>query len=202
LHNVDLDERWHMVHATHMTDAEVDAAARSQALAVLCPTTEANLGDGFFPADRWLAAGGRFGIGSDSNVTIDPCEELRLFEYARRLLHRRRSLAATESQPFPGARLWLDAASAMVPRSQQPGIGAIAPGMRADFLVLNAEHINLAGRSGDALFDALVFVSTPGASAIAENWIAGRRITQQGRHPKAEHARAAYARVLRELRSD
>jgi formimidoylglutamate deiminase len=195
---VGLDPRWRLVHATHMTPEEAARAAATGAVAVVCPTTEGNLGDGFFPADAWLGAGGVVGIGTDSHVSIDAREELRWFEYGRRLQRRKRGLAATPDQPSPGARLWLDAALADA-RGGGANMGEIAPGRRADFLALDIDHPNLIGRAGDALFDALVFVSTPGPSPIAETWVGGRRLTQAGRHPKSESARRAYAQTLRRL---
>ena len=198
LNHVGLNERWRLVHATHMTSAEAEGAARSGAVAVVCPTTEGNLGDGFFPADAWFKAGGALGIGTDSQVTVDPCEELRLFEYTRRLQHRQRSLSVTEEQRHPGAQLWLATARADA-RGGGAQTGSLAVGMRADFLVLDPDHVNLAGCRGDAVFDALVFVSTPGPSPIRQNWIGGRCITQNGRHPKSERTRSAYVEVLRAL---
>lgn len=198
LNHVELNDRWRLVHATHMTEHETVSAARSGAVAVVCPTTEGNLGDGFFPAAPWLDAGGALGIGTDSQITVNPAEELRLFEYGRRLQQQRRSLSATPDQPHPGARLWLEAAKADT-RGGGAQTGVLAAGMRADFLVLDGEHVNFAGREGDALLDTLVFVSGPGPLPILENWIGGRRITQNGRHPRSEQIRREYIRVLSEL---
>ena len=198
LDNVGLDDRWRLVHATHMTETEARAAAGTGAVAVLCPTTEGNLGDGFFQADAWSGAGGVIGIGTDSHVTIDPREELRWYEYGRRLSRRQRGLAAMPDQPHPGAALWLAAASADA-RGGGAQTGQIAPGWRADFLALDAAHPNLAGRQGDVLFDSLVFVSGPGASPIAETWIGGRRVTQAGRHPLREQTQRAYAETVARL---
>jgi formimidoylglutamate deiminase len=198
LNHLGLNDRWRLVHATHMTQTEAEEAAKSGAVAIVCPTTEGNLGDGFFPADTWFKANGALGIGTDSQITVDTREELRLFEYARRLQHRQRSLSVTAEQTHPGAHLWLSTARADA-RGGGANTGALAVGMRADFLVLDFDHINLAGCRGDALFDALVFISTPAPSPIRQNWIGGRCITQNGRHPKSEQTRAAYAKVLREL---
>lgn len=198
LDHVGLGERWRLVHATHMTPEEARRAAATGAVAVVCPTTEGNLGDGFFQADAWFEAGGRLGVGTDSHVTIDPREELRWFEYGRRLQRRKRGLAATATQPSPGAALWLHAAEADA-RGGGAKLGRIAPGWRADFLALDLEHPNLIGREGDDLFDGLVFVATPGPSAIAETWVGGRRLTEAGRHPQSDPARRAYADTLRRL---
>ena len=202
LNHVGLSERWRLVHATHMTESEATAAARTGAVAVLCPTTEGNLGDGFFQADAWAAAGGVVGLGTDSHVTIDPREELRWFEYGRRLSRRKRGLAATPDQPHPGAALWLAAATADA-RGGGAMTGEIAPGWRADWLVLDADHPNLAAHAdqggADALLDSLVFVSGPGHSPIAETWVGGRRLTVAGRHPKSTETARAYADVVRRL---
>lgn len=92
--HVDVDARWCLVHATHLDDAEIDALADSGAVAGLCPTTEANLGDGVIPLSRYLERGGRIGIGSDSKVSVSPVEELRWLEYGQRLAQRRRNVAA------------------------------------------------------------------------------------------------------------
>ncbi|MBC6983448.1 formimidoylglutamate deiminase [Caulobacter sp. 17J80-11] len=201
LDNVGLDDRWRLVHATHMTPEETRRTAESGAVAVVCPTTEGNLGDGFFDVDGWFAAGGAFGIGTDSHVSIDPREELRWFEYARRLRHRKRGLAATPSQPYPGARLWLDAATADDRGGGAP-TGAIAPAKLADFVVLDADAPLIGGRSGDALIDSFVFVSNAGPSPIRETWIKGRRVTDAGRHPQSEQTARAYAETVRRLAAD
>ena len=200
LEHVGLDERWRLVHATHMTDEEAKGAADSGAVAVVCPTTEGNLGDGFFQADAWFAANGVIAVGTDSHVSIDPREELRWFEYGRRLQHRKRGLSEPAPLQNPGAALWLEAAKADA-RGGGAMCGRIEPGWRADFLVLDADHPNLAGRSGDAVLDSLVFVSTPGPSPIAETWVGGRRLTERGRHPRADETARAFGDVLRRLQS-
>ena len=99
-----LDGRWCLVHATHLDPAETSALAASGAIAGLCPSTEANLGDGLFPLVPFLEGGGRFGIGSDSHISQSPVEELRWLEYGQRLQHRRRNIAASPSQRPSRAR--------------------------------------------------------------------------------------------------
>ncbi|HOZ32885.1 MAG TPA: formimidoylglutamate deiminase, partial [Tabrizicola sp.] len=94
LANLALDARWCMIHATQMTPAETTALARTGAVAGLCPITEANLGDGIFDAPGWLASGGAFGVGTDSNVRVSLAEELRLLEYSQRLQHKARAVMA------------------------------------------------------------------------------------------------------------
>lgn len=195
---IGLDARWCLVHATHMTAAEVTAVAASGATVAICPTTEANLGDGFFETDGYFAAGGAWGIGSDSHVSLDAREELRLLEYGRRLRLRRRALSATEAQPNVGAWLWLQAANAAAPTGV--ATGRIETGQRADFMVLDADDPQLAGRSGDALLDSLVFVNA-GAAPIREAWVGGRRIVADGHHAHEAQAARDYSITLARMRA-
>ena len=206
LDSAPVDRRWTLVHATHMTAEENRRAAATGAIAGLCPTTEANLGDGVFALPDWLAEGGAFGVGSDSNVSLDPREELRWLEYAQRLVLRRRLVAndaappgaadAAASPPSLGAALWLGAAAggsrAMGQRS-----GALAEGRAADFLVLDPDHPTLAAHRPDTLLDAWIF--TNAGSALREVWIAGRRVVADGRHPGETAIRARFQTVMADL---
>jgi formimidoylglutamate deiminase len=136
LHHAPVDDRWCLVHATHLSDVETRALAATGAVAGLCPTTEANLGDGFFPLTGFLSQGGRFGIGSDSHVNVSVAEELRLLEYGQRLTARRRAVSADDTVRSPGERLYLDAARH---GAQALGIaaGRLVAGARADLVVLD-----------------------------------------------------------------
>ncbi len=158
LANHDVGPRWCLVHATHMDDAERDGLARSGAVAALCPTTEANLGDGVFPLGPYLAAGGALAIGSDSNVSISPVEELRWLEYGARLATRRRLVAATADGASCGETLYASAARG---GAQACGFaaGAIARGMRADLVVLDDRVEPLAGAPPDEILDRYVFAT-------------------------------------------
>ncbi len=201
-----IDRRWTLVHATHMTAEESKRAAATGAIAGLCPTTEANLGDGVFALPDWLAEGGCFGIGSDSNVSLDPREELRWLEYAQRLVLRRRLVAngaapassgdASSSPPSLGAVLWLGAAAGGSRAMGQP-CGALAEGRAADFLVLDPEHPTLAAHRPDTLLDAWVF--TNAGSALREVWIAGQRVVADGHHPGEDAIRARFRTVMSQL---
>jgi len=185
-----LDSRWRLVHATHMTPEEATRAAATGAAVVLCPSTEANLGDGFFQADAWMTGGGRWGIGGDSHVCVDPREELRLFEYGRRLSTCRRSLAATPETPSPGARLWREAARLE---------GHLeASGDSTGYLIVDAGHPSLAGKSGDDVIDALIFAPMS-RSPVRQTWVGGRQLTEDGRHPLRGEAEAAYVALLKRI---
>lgn len=198
LGEVGLDARWCLVHATHMVETEIAAVAASGATVAICPTTEANLGDGFFETDRYFANKGRWGIGSDSHVSVDPREELRLLDYGQRLRSRRRALGGTADVPNIGAWLWMQAAGAAAPTGV-PAAG-LEPGQRADLLVLDSNHPALAARSGDALLDSLIFVNA-GAPPVRELWVGGRRVVAEGQHPHQEQAAQAYAATLARLRA-
>ena len=179
-----------------MDEAETDMLARSGAVAGLCPTTEANLGDGLFNLGGYLAAGGRIGIGSDSHVSISPIEELRWLEYGQRLSSLRRLIAASAEQPHCGARLWRDA---LAGGAQALGrrIGRLEPGCRADLIRLDAAHPILAGSRGDGLLDALVFSGN--VNLVRDVMVGGRWLVRDGRHLRRDEIAAAYRAALRRL---
>lgn len=189
-------ERWCLIHATHMTAAETAALARSGAVAGLCPITEANLGDGLFSAVDYLRAGGRLGIGSDSNVQISTAAELRQLEYGQRLHHRGRNLLAGEEGRSTGRRLH-DAAAAGGAAAAGRRLGAIAAGHRADLVVLDPEHPALVARSGDAWLDGWVFSGDN--AVVREVWAGGRLVVEAGRHVRREALRQRYRAAIRRL---
>ena len=156
LANFEVDARWALIHATQLDDAERDGLARSGAVAGLCPTTEANLGDGLFPLEPYLAARGAFGVGSDSNVSISAVEELRWLEYGQRLASRRRVIAAGAPGDSCGEVLYAGAARGGA-QACGTNAGAIAAGRRADLLVLHE-----AADSPAEVLDRYVFAATRG----------------------------------------
>lgn len=197
----EIGPRWCLVHATQTEPAELAAIARSGAVVGLCPSTEANLGDGIFGAPHLLAQGGRFGIGSDSNVCVDPFEELRLLELAQRLVSKRRNVlareAAADGDCSVGSLLFAAALRGGAQASGQP-TSELAPGRRADLVVLDAEAPGLLGREGEALVDAAVF--GPGRRTVRDVLCAGRWRVREGRHVDASAIRARFARALDRLR--
>jgi formimidoylglutamate deiminase len=190
------DARWTLIHCTHMTPEETRRLAASGAVAGLCPTTEADLGDGLCPLVDNLAAKGRFGIGSDSNVGVAPAEELRWLEYGQRLVRRKRNLVPAEDGQSIGGKLWRAALAGGAQALAQP-TGAIAAGARADFLALDRNHPSLAGHAGDGLLDALVFAGA--ASALRHVMVGGRWVVSDGRHPAEERIAENYRAALRRL---
>jgi formimidoylglutamate deiminase len=174
---VALDARWQLVHATHATAAEIDAVADTGSGVVLCPSTEANLGDGLPDLPRWLAAGTPLSMGSDSQVTRDWREELRLLEYGQRLTLRRRNVAATPEagEPSTASRLFerVIAGGAAAAGLGKAGLQA---GARADLLVVDEADPALAGRPIESLLDTLVFSSPTRPFArvmVAGRWVVG-----------------------------
>lgn len=193
LEHMPVDEHWCLVHATHLSETEVSGLAASGAVAGLCPTTEGNLGDGIFPMTAYRAASGHWGIGGDSHVSRDPAEELRLLEYVQRLTARRRNIVAGERSPAVGTTLWLEAAEGGG-RALGRAMGAIAPGRRADLVVLDPTHPDLACRAGDALSNALVF---SGATRLVRDVMVGGAWALREGHHRLDHAAArAYKDAL------
>ena len=199
LRHAAVDTRWCVVHATHLTPAETSALARCGAVAGLCPVTEANLGDGIFPAPAYRAAQGRWGIGTDSHIRLDAAGELRQLEYAQRLLQRQRNVLARPDQPSTGTSLYQEALAGGAQALGLP-VGAIAPGHRADFLALDADHPDLAGRALDAVLDTWIFAQ--GRSLIRDVIASGRIVVENRRHLERERIDAAYRRTLRKLLHD
>jgi formimidoylglutamate deiminase len=193
LDHAPVDRRWCLIHATHLDAREVKGIAMSGAVAGLCPITEANLGDGIFEGVDYLAAGGRFGVGSDSNIEISASAELKQFEYSQRLKHRARNVLAEHEGQSTGRSLY---ARALAGGAQALGrrIGAIEAGQRADLVVLDAGHPDLAAVSGDRWIDSYVFVA--GKAAIDTVFVAGNAVVRSGRHIHRETFRARYGRAM------
>ena len=196
LENHPINERWCIVHATHMVNAEVEGLAKSGAVAGLCPSTEASLGDGIFSLLEYRGAGGRYGIGGDSHVCRDPAEELRLLEYVQRLSARKRNLVVTKSSPAVGTTLWREAVTGGA-QALGRAMGAILPGKRADLVVLDGAHHELEAHSGDAIANAMIFSGSPGL--VRDVMVAGEWAVQERHHAREENAARNYRQALREL---
>jgi formiminoglutamate deiminase len=192
LEAMDLGPRWCLIHATHMTGEETERLAQSGAVAGLCPVTEANLGDGIFNATDYRAAGGHFGVGTDSNILIGVAEELRALEYGQRLVHQRRNRLAD-----PGAsvgRALFDAALEGGAQASGRPVGAVAPGRRADFVLLDPGHPAIAGRDGDPVLDGWIFAAR--LSPVREVWVGGIQLVADGRHTLRDEATARFNATL------
>lgn len=193
---VAVDERWCLVHATHALPNEVALMARSRAIAGLCPTTEANLGDGIFPATDFLAAGGRFGIGSDSHVSVSPVEELRWLEYGQRLRDQQRNRLVGARQPNVGQHLFEQALQGGAAALGQE-IGALEAGRRADWVVLDGADPYLSSAPAEAVLNRWLFAG--GDRQVRDVMVGGRWVVQEGRHPDEAASAREFAQVLRSL---
>lgn len=191
LENTPVDRHWCFVHATHMTDAESRQMATRGAIAGLCPITEANLGDGCFPATEFLAAGGRFGLGSDSNVLISVAEELRQLEYSQRLVLKARNVIA-EPNGSTGRQLF-DGALAGGGAALDSSVG-LATGNRADIVSLDIRGVPYL--SGDELLDHWIFA---GGVSIDSVWVSGEKHVEAGRHIKRDAINRRFLAAMHEL---
>ena len=192
-----VDRRWCLVHATHMNEAEYRRAAATGAVAGICPSTEANLGDGLFDMPRWLAGGGAWGIGSDSHATVNAAEEMLLLEYGQRLQRRERNVLASASQPQVASAMTLQAVAGGAQASGR-AVAGLALGQQADFTVLDAQHIALAGLPAPEMLSAHVFASHR-TSAVASVWVGGFERVTAGRHVLHDKAAAAFVAARRQL---
>ncbi|CAH1674117.1 formimidoylglutamate deiminase [Chelatococcus asaccharovorans] len=187
-----VDHRWCLIHATHMTDAETMALAASGATAGLCPLTEANLGDGIFPADRFVGAGGYYGVGTDSNILIDVPGELAMLEYSQRLALRSRNVMAAGANRSTGRGLF-DAARRGGARALGVAVGELAVGQSADIVALDASAF-ADGQRGDGYVDGWIFASR--RPIVDSVWRHGRQVVQAGRHLSRDAIEARYKATL------
>ncbi|MCW2100891.1 UNVERIFIED_ORG: formimidoylglutamate deiminase [Pseudomonas psychrophila] len=194
--NVEVDARWCLVHATHATPDEVRLMAHSQAVAGLCLTTEANLGDGIFPAVDYLAQNGRMGIGSDSHVSLSVVEELRWLEYGQRLRDQRRNRLYRSDQPMVGRTLY-DAAVAGGAQAMGQPVAGLAVGQRADWLVLDGNDPYLATAQEDGILNRWLFAG--GDRQVRDVVVNGQWVVRDGRHADEDVSSRDFTRVLKEL---
>ncbi|CAM5227192.1 formimidoylglutamate deiminase [Rhodanobacter lindaniclasticus] len=194
--HADVDARWCLVHATHLTEAETAQIARSGAVAGLCPTTEANLGDGLFPLAAYLDAGGALGIGSDSHISVSPVEELRWLEYGQRLQTRRRNIAARHPDDSVGETLWRAALAGGARASGLP-LGALRAGARADLIVLDDNSPLLAVRDEASVLDSWLFAgNTP---LVRDVMRAGQWVVRDFRHHDEERIATRYRAAVQRI---
>ncbi len=193
--NVDVDARWCLIHATHMTEAETITMARSGAVAGLCPITEANLGDGPFNGPTYLAHGGAFGLGSDSNVRISLTEELRTLEYSQRLRDMARNVLVA-GEGSVGQTLYTGAALGGAQALGRDS-GTIEVGKVADLVAIDRAHPALCALRDDQLLDGLCFVAPD--DVVTDTWSAGRHVVREGRHMERDAIVARYISAISAL---
>lgn len=193
-----LNQRLCLVHATHLNKAEVQGIAASGAVAGICTTTEGNLGDGFFDLPDYIAAGGRFGIGSDSHVSQSPVEELRWLEYGQRLRLQGRNIAGTPAQRKVGDFLYQAALQGGAQASGRK-LGQLKVGYRADIVVLDDAHPNLAGINSTDVLNTWIFAGND--NLVRDVYVGGQQVVQGGKHLRQAEIQAAYGECMRSLRA-
>lgn len=196
LDHAPVDRRWCLIHATHADPSELDALVRHEPVVGLCPVTEANLGDGLFDAERFADIGGAMAIGSDSHVSLDPVEELRWLEYGQRLRARQRNRLGDAEQPAVADTLYTGAAAAGARALGQP-VGRIAPGCRADLVILDGSDPLLDGCPDRHLLNRWIF--GVGRRAVRDVYVGGRCVIADGHHPLEHASGRDFARVCRDL---
>lgn len=194
--NTPIDNNWCTIHATHMTTEEAVALAATGAVVGLCPTTEANLGDGLFPFEDFTSAGGTWGVGTDSHVSVSPIAELRLLEYGQRIVRRERNIAAGVDAKSTGRAL-LENAWAGGSKASGRSAGSLEVGQRADIVVLNENHPALVGRSDDEIFDSWVFSGEQ--TPVQDVMVGGKWVIRNGQHPHEQKILENYSIVIRRL---
>ena len=192
----DVDQQWCLIHATHMTDDETLKMATSGSIAGLCPTTEANLGDGFFNAETFLGANGNWAIGSDSHISIDPVEELRWLEYGQRLVTRGRNVLTSDQTTNTG-RYLIDGALKGGAMACGRKIGRIEVGYRADLVVVNDQHPRLYGRKTDDLLDSWIFSGNE--NMVDSVYVGGKQVIKNGVHANEQQIAGNYRQTLDQL---
>lgn len=193
LNNADLDKHWCLIHATHIDENERRGIIKTGAIAGICPTTEANLGDGIFPTTEFLAEDGTFAIGSDSHISVNPIEELRWLEYAQRLIKQQRAILATSEQASVGLNLWQRAALGGA-QSTNSNTGSLEIGKKADLLVLDANQTKLFANSDKNLLDSLIFASQK--NPVQDVMVNGTWVIESGKHADEEICANKFAKIL------
>ncbi len=192
LDHAEVDARWTLVHATHLDADEIVGIADSGATVALCPSTEANLGDGLFPLRDYLDANGAWGIGSDSHSSVSPVEELRWLEYGQRLVTRHRNIAATAASPSVGETLLRD-----VEASAAQATGFTDAALAGDALTLDCDASQLIGATADDIADRWIFAGN--RSAVNTVTVNGREVVSGGRHVDRDAIAARFAVAMRGL---
>ncbi len=193
LDNVELDKHWCLIHATHIDEAERKGIIAKQAIAGICPTTEANLGDGIFPTTEFLAEKGTIAIGSDSHISVNPIEELRWLEYAQRLIKQQRAILATDEHASVGQNLWQQAAIGGA-QSTNSNTGCLAIGKQADLLVLDKDKTKLFASANQQLLDSMIFASQQ--NPVSDVMVNGVWQIKAQQHVEQEQASDNFAKLL------
>lgn len=197
LHNyVEIDSSWCLIHSTHLDKNELNLLANSGCVVGLCPTTEANLGDGIFPAKRFMDKGGNIAIGSDSHICVDPTEELRWLEYSQRLTHLKRNQLAQSNTPHTGTFLWESAIKGGA-KACGRNIDGIRVNNSADLIVLDDAHTIFAGKDSETYLDTFVFASN--SKIVKDVMVAGHWVVKNGKHALESTLNQNFSNTIKSL---
>ncbi|WNC72477.1 formimidoylglutamate deiminase [Thalassotalea psychrophila] len=196
LDNMELDQHWCLIHATHIDEQEVAGIIKTKAIAGICPTTEANLGDGIFPTTEFMAQGGQVAIGSDSHISVSAIEEIRLLEYAQRLIKQQRAILANSETRSVGQNLWQHTAKAGA-LSTSSNTGELAIGKQADLLVLDESKTRLFANQNKFILDSMMFASQN--NPITDVMVNGNWCVVGGEHAEQTSSADEFAQVLKDL---
>lgn len=197
LSNHKVDNRWCLIHATHLSQQEIQMLAHSGAVAGLCPTTEANLGDGIFPLFEYLSEGGSIAVGSDSNISVSLIEELRWLEYGQRLARRQRNICVNDQEQHTGTNLYTECLAGGALALGQP-VGRIEAGYRADILVLDEQTPLLANTADDSLLDTFIFSGN--RNLVRKVMVGGEWKVIDFNHPDAVEITGNYIDAVKRLK--
>ncbi len=198
LDNVNIDKHWCLIHATHIDESELNGMVETGAIAGICPTTEANLGDGIFPTTEFMAKQGTIAVGSDSHISVNPVEELRLLEYAQRLIKQQRAILATTKTPSVGLNLWQQAAKGGA-QSTSSNTGELAVGKQADIVVLDQDKLNCFATGEKYSLDSLIFASQN--NCIKDVMVNGQWVIEDHQHPLEQDIQNRFSDLLAKLSS-
>ncbi|MCP4985160.1 MAG: formimidoylglutamate deiminase [Colwellia sp.] len=196
LDNIELDKHWCLIHATHLDESERKGIIAKEAIAGICPTTEANLGDGIFPTTEFMAENGTIAIGSDSHISVNPIEELRWLEYAQRLIRQQRAILATKEQASVGQNLWQQAAIGGA-QSTNSNTGCLAIGKQADLVVLDSNKTQLFANANQHLLDSVIFASQQ--SPVSDVMVNGQWKIKNQQHTEQAQTSEKFALLLKKL---
>jgi formimidoylglutamate deiminase len=196
LDNIELDKHWCLIHATHINEEEQKGIVESKAIAGICPTTEANLGDGIFPTSEFLALQGTIAIGSDSHISVNPIEELRWLEYTQRLTKQQRAVLASSETPSVGQNLWVKAAAGGA-QSTNSNTGVLSVGKQADLIVLDEKQTSLFAHNTHHLLDSVIFASQ--RNIVKDVMVNGNWVVNNGEHLKEQESADNFAQLIKKL---
>jgi len=195
--NVELSDRFHLVHATHLTENETVSIAQSGANVVICPTTEGNLGDGIFPLRKFQELGGKWSIGTDSHVSLNPLEELRLLDYGQRLTSHKRNTYNSANQGDSGLYAVEMASTAGRKAMNNYEEKFFEIGKPLNACIYNHKAPLIGTSSIENMASTLVYSSD--ASMQSGTIVNGKEIVKNGKHINDESISNKFFETLKEL---